>query len=240
MISFTGGGGFAPTTPQGKFLVTCWTFAVLLLTSAYTANLASLLVVEGRQVSSIKDMADAVRRSVPICVPQGSAAENIVRKRYPTAILQDFGLDDFIEDGWTNAHCAAMVVNSQKWESIARQSKYNPGCKMGTIGSLPLAPRMDSSFVSLSSLAQARFGEQCTHRMVAVIDAILQQFYEDDLLSQTLEDEVGPLEDQACGADDVDESGSLSISATGGIFLLYTFTLICVIAWQGFTGKSAP
>ena len=55
---FTGGGGFAPETGCGKGLLLSYSFLIMLLTSAYTANLATFLISQA--VSGLDSLQDAV------------------------------------------------------------------------------------------------------------------------------------------------------------------------------------
>ena len=56
----TGAAGFRPKTWAGKILVTSWTWSVLLILSAYTANLASFLVIKAEQSAGFASAKQAV------------------------------------------------------------------------------------------------------------------------------------------------------------------------------------
>merc|ERR1711862_60316 len=54
--SFTGGGGFSPKTRLGMLFTFSWTFAILLLASSYTANLASFFVSSSGTTDAIASL----------------------------------------------------------------------------------------------------------------------------------------------------------------------------------------
>ncbi|CAL1163889.1 unnamed protein product, partial [Cladocopium goreaui] len=56
----TGAAGFRPKTWAGKILVTSWTWSVLLILSAYAANLASFLVIKAEQSAGFASAKQAV------------------------------------------------------------------------------------------------------------------------------------------------------------------------------------
>merc|ERR1719265_1378787 len=82
MSSFTGGGTFTPYTGPGKAVSLTWTCTVMLVISAYTANLATLLVVDSEAAPRISGVEDAIAQHVPVCVYKGGAFDGMVQERY--------------------------------------------------------------------------------------------------------------------------------------------------------------
>ena len=67
LLQFNGAGGFEPQTTPGKLLLAGYSFFILLFVAAYTANLASLLVVDA-SVSVCGSVEDCLQaRSVRSC-----------------------------------------------------------------------------------------------------------------------------------------------------------------------------
>lgn len=75
-LQFTGAGGFNPITVGGKLLVSAYSFTILVVVAAYTANLASLLVVQA-QLTTCASVKDCLANGERFCVQSGTASETI-------------------------------------------------------------------------------------------------------------------------------------------------------------------
>lgn len=78
-LTFTGHFEFWPDTHAARLLSFSWTFWALIMTSAYTANMASFLVTRNDFVKPIATFEDAIRQNVPVCVQKVSP----VRTHWP-------------------------------------------------------------------------------------------------------------------------------------------------------------
>jgi len=227
--SFTGGAGFGPTTRPGRFLTVTWTFAVLLLTSAYTANLASLLVVKGRTHGEVTDFKDAVRRRIPLCSLPGGAHETALKQRYPDALVSDY--HDFRSGGNTlkELDCHGAVIGKSRWEAMKRQPYLNPDCAMDTVGQSLLT--MQSSFAGLD--------ENCEGRLMHVLNAHIQRLYEEGALDEMYDRNMHRIAKQDCDismGSNIEEESALGIKQVGGILGLSLLASLVALAWHAFGG----
>jgi len=74
-IAFTGDNRYEPTSHNGRLFVFSMGFFFLLIGSAYTANLASFLVVQNQQRVSVDGVGDAVRRGKVLCMLGGGGGD---------------------------------------------------------------------------------------------------------------------------------------------------------------------
>ena len=79
----TAAASFAPKTWAGKILIMSWTWCIVLILAAYTANLASFLVVQAKNQAPFSSLAGAVLRSKKVCVADGSADQDWFRANFP-------------------------------------------------------------------------------------------------------------------------------------------------------------
>mmetsp|Transcript_94712 Transcript_94712/g.276998 ORF Transcript_94712/g.276998 Transcript_94712/m.276998 type:complete len:499 (+) Transcript_94712:62-1558(+) len=229
--AFTGGASFTPGTRPGKLLIVAWSFTVLVLTSGYTAKLASMLVSNGQRRSPVASVEEAVQEGLGICVPRGSMEETILRNMYPTALTQGFpGHDTFLKHGLRGMPCIGQLIARYSWINEARgHSKHNPGCEMDLVGQ-PLM-RVDASFTSLSALGDSKL--RCAHRMVYFMNSIMLEIYMEDLIQETMKLETEKRSDQTCASTSRHtDDEALSLCDTGGIFLVFAITTLLIVAWR--------
>lgn len=79
----TGASGFSPKTWPGKILLMSWTWCIVLTLSAYTANLASFLVVKADHAAGFTSLNSAVAQGKSVSVQQGTPLETWFTANYP-------------------------------------------------------------------------------------------------------------------------------------------------------------
>jgi len=136
----TGASGFSPKTWPGKILLISWTWCVVLILSAYTANLASFLVVKAENSVGFTNLKTAVTQGKTVSVQQGTPLESwfigyIEKNRPDYKHMQSVPL--LPEDR------AMMLLREQSDAAIFPQFEVdilkqlpsvNPRCEMKTIG----------------------------------------------------------------------------------------------------------
>eukprot|EP00961_Rhodomonas_salina_P256576 3467086-Rhodomonas_salina.1 len=90
MSYVSAGAGNSPQTIPSRIATLGFGFFILITLSSYTANLASLLVVDKSQ-NSIQGIHDCVERSLKVCVPQALQTE--LKSLYPTIRLVPVGIE---------------------------------------------------------------------------------------------------------------------------------------------------
>ena len=108
------------------------------IAAAYTANLASLLVVKAVPDLRVASIEDAIGRRMRICVHGTSYSDSYLRKKYPeitpllvpisnyqdmyTSVLQGGEID--------NNMCDVMVAYKQDYQVSIQQQETNPKCSL--------------------------------------------------------------------------------------------------------------
>merc|ERR1711862_77801 len=83
MNAFVGHSEFDPRASSLRMLTISMNFMYLILISAYTANLASFLVIESSSRIDINNFKDVIKHQKRICVERGLAYVDAVQKKYP-------------------------------------------------------------------------------------------------------------------------------------------------------------
>lgn len=160
--SFTGATVFEPATGPGKLFVSSWMWVVLLVVATYTANLASLLVVEGRKHVRISSIQDAVSKGLPLCVKTGEYHFNLLRTRFPMLMIQPTVSNIEAVNSMRAGQCAGVIIPHLLWEVDVRDLTFNPDCKLEAV-SRPFI-QLQGSFS-----ARADVGRNCTDLVVDVL-----------------------------------------------------------------------
>ena len=108
----------------------------MLILAAYTANLASFLVVQAKSKSSFSSIAGAVRSNKKVCVADGSADEEWFRANFPLYdYLQSFNSGPTeraarLRDG----SCDVATFAKFEYDFLRQLGSVNPDCSMQTVG----------------------------------------------------------------------------------------------------------
>eukprot|EP00435_Cladocopium_sp_Y103_P046194 s1236_g13.t1 len=131
----TGAGGFKPKTFAGKILVTSWTWSVLLILSAYTANLASFLVAKAEQSAGFASAKQAVALEKTFVLSMGAPDEEWFSSKFPNYpnLISENGL---LSKGTALLEGKADVAILPRFEydQAKQMADLNPRCTMKTVG----------------------------------------------------------------------------------------------------------
>lgn len=103
--------------------------------ATYTANLASLFVVQSTGPSEIKSIEEAIVKNVlPICTWAGTNSDLYVAQKYPAAtrIQKRTELESF--QGLETGECKLVLTSAQAWEGFKNMKEYNPNCDRKHVG----------------------------------------------------------------------------------------------------------
>lgn len=226
-VMLTGAGAFCPRTIQGKVFTFFWSFLVLLLVAAYTANLASYMVVKNTPTSEIQSLDDARRLGIRLCIPDlyDEVFERL-RRDHPSlrtkAVTLEWGTDYFqsIRDGV----CDAVLMTIFEWEAMKSQSLYHKDCDMlypgrpfwTTGGGFPI--RRDTSV-------------HCTSFLNEVLGAIMAQMDNEGYMSQEFETYLERKQDVTCDDSGGEEERALSVSNMMGGFGIFALVSLLIVLW---------
>jgi Ligand-gated ion channel len=130
LLLFTQHFQFQPRTPASRLFAGSLALWALLISSAYTANLASFFVVKNTAKSTIQSVEDAISEDLPLCLWHGTASDSFMRSNYPKAnfIMKEDELDIFY--GIAAGDCAFGVLPKKSLEEYARDQTLNVGCNL--------------------------------------------------------------------------------------------------------------
>jgi len=228
-ISFTGHFSFRPRSRAARLLSLSWTLWVLIIGSAYTANLASFLVFREKVEFSVNTLADALRQGIPVCLQRSSVMEDIVTNRYPKMVVVRKETNEEIFEAlhrdWYDGSegCGVALTNRGTFEVYQRNETFNGNCTLTTenrvVQNLPagFATAVDTDIF-------------CTSLVSSVMNLHLTQMTVDGFIRRAWENHLDKISTTTCsaagsvaGSDSEDELNnfSLSIEEMAGIFMLH-------------------
>lgn len=115
----------------------------MLISAAYTANLASLLVVRSAGEPVVTDIEDAMQRGLKICVHGTSYSETYLKQTYPgiEPLLVPTAKDE-LYSALRGGECELMVAYKQSFDTSTRRPEDNPTCTLQWQGR-KIQPLMD-------------------------------------------------------------------------------------------------
>jgi hypothetical protein len=222
-LTFFGDVKFQPSTDYARLFIAGLTFFSMLVASAYTANLASFLVVKNTPSLQIESVGDAARAGLPICVLSGTVGDLLVSQRYPGArlvrtdpILGEQGLFSAVLRG----DCTVALTTVSTWDTFKGNSTLNPKCRLAWVGRV--FKFSQGGFATFSDS-----GTLCTSLIRDVLNLHMIEMEEDGFLSSTLEkyqEASADIECDATGGGDFDRDDSsmqLSLQDLGGLFIVF-------------------
>jgi hypothetical protein len=232
-ISFTGHFEFRPFTNAARLFTFSLAFWSLLVASAYTANLASFLVVQNTPSLQLNAVGDAVQANLPMCVVGSSNADEAVSSVYPGAKLIRKKEEKDIYLGVTAGECVVAITTVNSWELYEGDRSVNGDCKMGWIGRV-------FKFVPAGFTTISDSGTLCTSLIRDVLNLHLLEMKEDGFVDRAWHKHLEQNADINCNAQSVDlkdnESDQLSLKDMGSLFIFH-FGLTAVAICMAVIGK---
>lgn len=230
-ITFTGHfDDFQPNTTASQLFAVSLAFFALLSSSAYTANLASFLVVQGQPKVPLESVEQAVRQQLPLCVFAGAAPELAIRNAYPNAILVQHQTEREVFQGILDGDCAAAVTGKSVWDFYQGDDDVNGECTLGWVGRT-FRP-MGSTFATKSDS-----GTKCTNLIWDVVNLHLSAMKSDGFVDEAWEQylrqtaTVDCMFQEAQKAQESAEHGQLGLENMSGIFLCFYIAMGIAIVW---------
>lgn len=256
-VGFTGGGGFSPTTREGKVVLLAWSFTVLILVSAYTANLASNLVSQAKPGTDYTSYTDAVERGAIFCVGAGfdTGLEVVTLLEFWTAIGQDVDQLEWshtsmriIGNGiagseWTNFELGLcdVVWSTQFYSDQAMVSKsLNSQCNLQFLGQ-PYSERPAGWFTWVEPIRPPLPARErkCTALIDQVLSAVSLKLSIQGKLGVLYKDYLSKIATQTCDGVIVSDSSSVQFypKDLAGVFVLHLLLCACAIV-AGLYGRA--
>jgi hypothetical protein len=231
-LSFIGQISFQPGTDYARVFTLSLAFWGLLMASAYTANLASFLVVQNTPSLAISSVSDAVEARLSMCVKDSSVSDTLVSDAHPGAILVRKKIEDDIFFGVIRGECTLAITNVGTWDNYKDRSEVNPGCQIDWIGRV--FKFIQAGFASLSDS-----GTLCSSLIKDVLNVHLTEMNEDGSIQQAWRRHLEETSDISCNSDtqdtNSDGSSQLSLQDMGGLFIIHYIVTVLAICMAVFT-----
>jgi len=133
-ILFTQHFEFEPTTTATRLFSASMALWALLISSAYTANLASFFVIQNRPQFQVETIDDAVRANLPLCVHGTTASAVYMENKYPKANLIRKSQEIDLYMAVNNGECTLAVTAFHSFEQYKSDMRTNPDCKLEQVG----------------------------------------------------------------------------------------------------------
>jgi len=220
-LNATGQYIFDPREPGNRLVAfsTCMLFLIIL--AAYTANLASFLVIRNSPDLVINDIQDVVKNDLRTCVWRSTTSENYMRERYETAKLV---LKDSLEDSYLGldaGDCDIVLTTIGTWETKKSDLVYNADCRKEWVGRV--VQFNDAGFSLRDSV------DLCSSLLRDVISLHLLEMKRDKTYATIWDTHRRKSATNNCNedaADKVDDLIELKAINVGGIFVLHAIILI--------------
>lgn len=236
-LTFIGDVKFAPSTNYARLFVISLGFWSLLVSQAYTANLASFLVMQNKPQWNVNTVADAVRLQIPMCAIRNAAPALLVQEQYPQAKIV---MIDEIDRGYAPAYerlakgdCRLVLTTVTEWEQDSRDPLINKNCDLNWVGRV--YKFLPAGFATLSDS-----GILCTSLIRAVLNLHILEMEDDGFIQRetqkALEQEMPNPQDCSDGQDSSSENNGqgedtqLTLQNMGGLFIcLYSLVALTVL-----------
>eukprot|EP00536_Pseudo-nitzschia_multiseries_P016167 jgi/Psemu1/117898/gw1.1035.7.1 len=181
-INFTGNFSYEPDTFGGRVFAFTFAFWAMLITAAYTANLASLLVGKIKPDLQIRDIQDVIERRLTVCVHKTSYSDYYLQEKYPQLIPYLVPVEKAkMYDALNQKECDVLVAYKKAFETALKQEDSNPKCTLKWEGKM--IKYLEDSFVTKHDP-----GVFCTDLVGEVISYYMTEMKDDGTLEKLWEE----------------------------------------------------
>jgi ABC-type amino acid transport substrate-binding protein len=227
-LSFTGHFDFHPRSAPSMIMSFSLTFASLLFTAVYTANLASFLVLRRQPRDFVANLAEATFRQVPICIQDQTNSYELVKRKHPSAHLVPFPTQDDVYKALRNKTCSVAVDTTASFQQYKRSALYNRDCRLNWSGKV-------EDFLHAGFATAVDSGVQCTSLISSVLDLHFLAMEADGFIDRQwqnhlnrigapvcgVESSFNPADDYQSGGGGHDETYSLGLTEMAGIYIIH-------------------
>jgi hypothetical protein len=209
--AFTGQFEFDPNTHPARLFTFSIAFWALLMSAAYTANLASFLVVANTPQNPIESLGQAVRAGLPMCVWKSSQTDSSVSAAFPayagSGLLVRMDSQQQVFEGvqeiggGVGSVCAIAITELSSWETFQYDASVNKPCNLQWIGRA-------FEFVPASFVMTTDAGDLCTSLLRAVFDLHLHDMEREGFIASLWEGHIEQTATVFCRGDDETSSST--------------------------------
>jgi Ligand-gated ion channel len=240
---FTGHFQFQPNTNPARILSFSWTFWALIITSAYTANMASFLVSRNAKDSVVATLEDALKKGTPVCLQRFSVMDDVIAKKYPEMNLVRKDTEREIFDALRLPHeggqggCRATLTNLGTFAVYQGNREVNYDCTLTS--ERRVIQQMPAGFAT-----GVDTGNLCTSLISYVINLHMTEMISDGFVAGAWKNHIDTISTQDCQATNTtsmssmenpkDRELSLNFMEMAGIFVLH-LALLCFAVLVAFS-----
>ena len=220
-----------PKSVAATLIVLSTAIVYAIIFAAYTANLASFLVVKNTPGIKITDFQDVIENSLNICVWRGTAMSSFLAEYYPAyPRVIAFVIEEEIFTSLHTGICDIALTNVDSWKNFERNEKVNTGCSLEWVGrtvqtsdaSYPISDSIDSCSALPNEVINL-------HLFEMILNGELDEIWDDHRKS------TGTLQcNMQISSAAVADKPPLTLNNVGGTLLFHVFfcvgAILCSIA----------
>jgi len=236
-MAFTGHLDMQPNTRPGAIVSLSLSFFAVLMLSAYTANLASFLVIENSVTrADIEEVTDVVTNGLSMCILRDGAKHEILKDFYPNAKFVTSSSEEGAYLDLVNGKCDFAISGVSAWREFQRKQSINAGCNLIRVGRV--FKSQDAGFATASDA-----GTKCTSLVRDTINVLFLDMHDDGFIEKIWDDHLrkrSDLENAQCLEEDTSKEniGTLDLTNLGGIFVFHFMFMGIALIWV-LLGKSS-
>lgn len=237
-ITFTGQFEFKPASNSARIFTASLAVWSLIVMSAYTANLASFLVVQNTPSITIDTVGDAVRNNYRLCLIENTIAQEAVTRTYPSARLVKSPSEEDTYKQLREGMCDIALNTVSSWEEYRLNREVNDDCRLTWIGRS--FTQGEGGFATKSDS-----GTLCTSLIRDVFNLHLLEMKDNGDIQRAWEAHLRKQASVNCDAatdDETESDGQLSLKAMGGTFIIHyiatAFAIFLAVVAQLYHHKS--
>lgn len=227
-LLFTQHFQFMPRTSASRVFSASMGLWALLISSNYTANLASFFVIENTPAIAVSSIEDAIQSGQYICVWGGTAPHDFMVKEHPKAKLIEVDSQVALYEGVRNGDCVLGVSGVYSFDKFSSLKETNPDCNIRWVGRI-------LKYVPAGFAVKADSGNLCSSLVSDVINLHLMEMEQDGFLKMAWQTELDRIRDQDCDKQLSQNSGesetqSRSLKEMAGTFVLHAvFGVVAIV-----------
>jgi Ligand-gated ion channel len=234
-LTFTGHFEFRPNTNAARLLSFSWTFWALIIASAYTANLASFLVLRNEVEIKVGTLEEALKRNTPVCIQRYTVMDDIVTRKYPDMNVvrkeSEREIFDALRLPWdgigTEQGCGATLTNVGTFDNYRGTKEVNWDCSLTT--EKRVVQTLPAGFATAVDT-----GVLCTSLISYVLNLFITEMIADGFVGNAWENHLNKISTISCSAEarTDDKSGrsfSLSLKDMAGIFIVHGALMVIAV-----------
>uniref|UniRef100_A0A7S1BJZ8 Ionotropic glutamate receptor C-terminal domain-containing protein n=1 Tax=Corethron hystrix TaxID=216773 RepID=A0A7S1BJZ8_9STRA len=239
-IVFTTHFEFRPNTAPSMLLSWSWAFWALIVSAAYTANLASFLIDIRKPHVFHTSFEEALSKNLRFCARKGTNHQVYIAQKYPDANILPFESENGIYLALNDGRCDVALTQISTFQMFERKAKINGDCSLDS--TYRPIQTVNGGFATVvdSGPSETRSSWLCTGLVHYAIDIHLIEM--EDFIVEAYNDYLDRGSAQMCHQTNQMKSETngdgdmrLSLKSMGGIFYFHYILSAIALAMAGFT-----